>query len=786
MARTWVASVVVLILVDASAASGAEPLRFVLTGNAEGDEVGLDLGCTYQAIPPYSNPGDPENKRLVDRDRPYADWNTTTGLNRKDQNVIFDLSTRCRIDEVSLYFDRPQKPASVAVFVGENPEGPWESVGKMRKNEQKQKWWRLKMTKVSGRYVRLFHTLDAWGWYLREVKMYGNVLTGKTGPGRADNGELILVDNGAAHATIVVADEASSRILDAAVAFQRIASDMTGVWLPIESASAFNGKSAPIYIGDSEAVREKDIHIKQDASDGDHYVIQTGDGWLALVGNDAPQYGGRFLRSSVYAVYHLFETLGCGWFGPDPLWQVIPETQTLSVLTLSIDERPAFLWRRVWMHRMNSPVLRDAWREGGIVRAGGHAYDRLVPPEKHKDDHPEWFGEGQPDITNPEVIQLVVEKFQKKIDEVPEPIVVPFSLSANDRGGWVHNERTERIGNISSQQLYFANSIARELNKTHPGRFRFYCLAYWFSHAPPKPMRKAEPGVQITIVNEGNHTKPLDMPEAAEIVRTTGRNNTREIRAIEGWLKTGGLDGVYEWYIPAIGNKLWADVPWYPGETTLRNLRYWKERGIKFVYYEAQRERNGGFPLRWPVYYRCYRGMWDPELTAEQILTGACKKLYGPAATAMTKYYGAFEKAMLETDEHGGNWHLPRPDKVYTPAVEARGDRWIAEAEKAADNEMARKRIAAEKVLWSTAKSVLAQLRNNAEAKTYTVVLNGKRLGWKGPTITRTTLIELYGLPKDVQIEVVEKDAQNRRLKKGAKIELTRGVVFRTVEQERR
>ena len=752
----------------------------VLTGNPGSDEVGIDLGCTYEARPPHANPADPEHTRLLDRDKPAADWNTTTGLNYADQDIVFDLKTGCRIDAVAVLFDRPQKPAYVEVFVSDSPDAAWTAVGRMVKDEQPGTWWRLDLADVTTRYVKLFHKLDSWGWYLREARIYGSVQAAEAQAAKVLDGKLVLAEGGVPRATIVLAAAASRRTLDAALVVQRLAWRMTSVWLPIEVESAFDGQSAAIYVGDSSAVRTRGVAVRQDASEGDHYVIRRGDEWLALVGNDAPQYGGHYLRGSVYAAYHLFEALGCGWYGPEPLWQVIPRVRALAVPPLDVDERPAFLWRHMWMHRMISPELRDAWREGGVVRAGGHAYYRLVPPAKYKSEHPDWFGEGQPDITHPEVIRVVATSLRKTISAVPPPTVVPFSFSANDTGGFVDNARTRAIGNISAQQLYFANGVAKELNRTHPGRFRLYCLAYWFSHPAPQPMLKAEPGVHITIVNEGNHTKPLDLPEPPEIVQSTGRNNTRELQAIDGWAKTGALDGIYEWYIPAIGNPVWADMPWHPGEVSLRNLRFWKRKGIRFVFYESQREKNGGFPLRWPVYYQCYRGMWDPDLTAKEIMAEACDRLYGPAADAMMQYYGGFETAMLETDEHVGNWHLPRPDKVYTAAVAAAADRWLAAAEQAAVEETVRQRVAVEKSLWGNAKTVLAELRAAEQGRTFNVILDGKEMACATPKVNRVLLLNLFGLADDTAIEVVEADGQNRRLLASDTIDLTAGVVFRT------
>ena len=179
----------------------------------------MSLGCTYEAFPPHSNPKDPKHTRLVDRDRPSANWHTTTGLNWKDQDVIFDLGTRCRVDTVAMLFDRPQKPAHVEAFVSETAEGPWKSVGKMLKQELTEPWWRLELYDVAGRYVKLFHKLDSWGWYLREVKLYGNVLVAKADAAKIAGGNLVLIENGAARSTIVVSDDASPRTLDAASRF---------------------------------------------------------------------------------------------------------------------------------------------------------------------------------------------------------------------------------------------------------------------------------------------------------------------------------------------------------------------------------------------------------------------------------------------------------------------------------------------------------------------------------------------------------------------------------------
>jgi len=162
----------------------------------------------------------------------------------------------------------------------------------------------------------------------------------------------------------------------------------------------------------------------------------------------------------------------------------------------------------------------------------------------------------------------------------------------------------------------------------------------------------------------------------------------------------------------------------------------------------------------------------------------ACGKLFGPADEAMINYYAVFEEAMLKTDELVGNWHLPSPEKVYTPVVELKADKWIEIAEKNAascTNKNIKKRIAQEKALWNNAKSVLAKLRVETK-KTYKVIVDGKEMAYNSPTVTREIIISLYGLSDNVKVDIIEKDGQNRRLLNNEKIRLEPGVVFNIIK----
>ena len=576
----------------------------------------------------------------------------------------------------------------------------------------------------------------------------------------SSSGPVVLVKDGAPQATIILANQPTETAQRAAVILRDTVRQMSGAELGIAREVEWRNEGNAILVGPSELAAAKGIDVNQEFEEGDHYLIRTGPGYVALVGNDAVRpFGmsggnGHGLRGSVFAVYDLLDRLGCGWYRPDPAWHVIPKQKTVYVPALDLDERPAFVQRDLRiMHRHR--MLQDAWRLTGRWIQTHHILSALLPPEKLGKDHPDWFGPKQPCMTHPGAIGAIADRFRELLDEHPG-WTREFSITANDCGGFCECDTCRAVGNISARQLHFANAIARELATTHPNRFRLGSLAYWFSHDPPDPVIRAEPGVHFLIVNEGDHTKPLDAPERPEVARQ-GRSNTREVTAFEGWRKTGALTGVYEWWIPGANNEVWRSVPWYSGETALRNLRYWQRGGIKYLNYETNPgwEGNGGFPLRWPLFYVGARGMWDAELTAEQIMGEACRKLYGPAAGHMQAYYGTLEKAMAETLEFGQNWHLPSPETIYTPRIEHEASGHLAAAEDAVDDPAILARIVEERRAWNNARKIMSRLR-----RPFQVVLDDRTLDWSDPQIDGRAIRDIFSLKPAAPLFVVREDGK--------------------------
>lgn len=524
-----------------------------------------------------------------------------------------------------------------------------------------------------------------------------------------DNPGFVLVKEAKARSVIVLPNRTNHNTLDAATALQKVVKQMAGVELAIRTVGESLGGLSPVYVGMSPLVRELGVDLVQDADGDDHYVVHVDSKRIVLAGNDSNRF-----RGSVFAVYDLLQRLGCGWYGPDPVFHVIPHRPTLALAPFKSDERPAFRHRDIWM--VKDPTLRDAWRLGGCRLSSGHALDRWLPPKQYAVDHPDYFGpdQKQPCLSHPEVLAIIVKQCRAELDR--NQGLQSFSLSANDSKVYCECDRCKSVGNISTRMLSLANGVARELAKTHPKRYRLTFLAYWLAHDSPQPMLKAEPGVCVMQVNEGDRMRPWDQPDPAEYQSLNGNdNNYRELVAFSGWKQSGAELAIYEWWIPGCSKEEWKSIPWYSGETALRNLRYWKRNDVRFITYESGYEKRNGFPIRWPLYYVGARGLWNPELSSKQIMTEACERLYGSAGRPMLRFYEMIEKAVADAPPklRGYAWNLPKAEKIYLPPVEAQATSALAEAAAIATDAAVLARIGQERSMWDDAQAAIAKARQN-------------------------------------------------------------------------
>src|SRR5262249_59933147 len=90
-----------------------------------------------------------------------------------------------------------------------------------------------------------------------------------------------------------------------------------------------------------------------------------------------------------YAIYELLDRLGCRWYMPSDLGEVVPQTKTITLDEVDFSSAPGTIYRGVWYA---DDAYKRRNRHGGLLLAAGHALEFYVTKEERQ-QHPEWGGQ---------------------------------------------------------------------------------------------------------------------------------------------------------------------------------------------------------------------------------------------------------------------------------------------------------------------------------------------------------------------------------------------------------
>ena len=511
---------------------------------------------------------------------------------------------------------------------------------------------------------------------------------------RAD--QVSLVKNGRSTATIVISSAASEAEQYAANELQKYIEKMSSAKLPLQT----DAETAPgnlIFVGNSQSdFLKKNNIVIADALGEQDFVIRTVGNKLLLVG------GGDW--GTVYAVYAFLETLGCRWFMPGPLGEVVPRENTIAIASINKVERPWFKYRRLlyfgggeaevkWQLQTKSSNFISAHGLKGYEGFGGHAYESLLPPQEYFEKHPEYFAlkggkrtTHQICLSHPEVEHIVSEKAKAFFRSHPEKYFLSFSLSPNDYADFCECSGCLALGpTITDRVMDFNNRVARAVAKDYPDRL-INCYAYAEYFEPPQAITKMEDNVAIIICrigDDGIYNQPIT---------ADNRFSRRSKAVLERWAEItshlGFYDywaGHYEWLGPWLTVKTLAvDVPFY------RNLRNQEGRDIVDAMVPQVHPHWGTQGLN---VYVLAKSSWDAYVNVDSLVEDYYARFYGSAAGAVKRYYQIANDAIAAKAEYfWGSDELVRD--VYTSEVMARLRQALQEARAAAKTAISRERIA--------------------------------------------------------------------------------------------
>jgi hypothetical protein len=501
---------------------------------------------------------------------------------------------------------------------------------------------------------------------------------------------MTLVHDGQATCTIVIAPDASDHEKLAAEELSAYLGKMSGAKVPIGSDASVTGNRIRMGVFGRPPVQDwKGKRPVLDAFAMETRARDRGGTDLLLIGGDA--------RGAAYAAYELLERfLDVRWYMPTEVGEEVPQRKTIELEDLKWSNQPDF----VFINGLNWPgdgragpgavewLRHNKGAVGDISYMYGHSWSGYIEPsEANKKAHPEWFALN-PDGTrseqlctsNPEVIQTFIKLTREFFDKNPNAVCT--SISPNDGGGFCTCEHCRAIdkkyGVTDDSQtdrfIEFANTILKELKKTHPTKL-VGILAY-VSHTRP-PVSAVPDENYATMIC---HT-PWEFCHVHAINDPSCKPNTRFREMIEGWTKVCKHVSVYDYY-----GHFYMFTPWPIVHSILKDIPYLRNIGVTAFISETQQNwANQGLN-----FYVAAKLLWDTDLDQEAFLDDLMQGLYGPAAKPMRKYWEAWENAMTVQPCGGYGWvAMLQPELLRQTGLLLDQAEWLA-----GDDQKVRERIA--------------------------------------------------------------------------------------------
>jgi hypothetical protein len=514
--------------------------------------------------------------------------------------------------------------------------------------------------------------------------------------------DTFLVENGEPVAEIVIAEKPARMTKLAAKELQSTLLKMTGATLPIASERTA-GKMA-IFVGMSRFTEERGLstqNLKHGA-----FRMSSGKDWLALLGadkdfvpiepwgrkrdkNEAARVNAEWDKitgdtfwntaSELYQLYHadldvweqddagtfnavneFLRGLGCRWFAPGEIGEVLPEMATIALPQVDRTLTPDFGLRRFVYYTQHTGIgERALWnlRLGlnyGTEIAGFpqlcHGMKFVIKREEMKQAHPEMYltidgkrdtthkGDGVPNLLSPMLFEKQVKHVRAMFDHFHEPmhnidLVDGYSGLVADDPVWNAQQTPLRgwNGAMSDHVFGYMNRVAQEVHRSHPDKL-VSALAYGAYRQPPEKIEKFSPNLAL-----------IDVRHRQEFWEEAKWNERKQWRA--EWLKKLSSGKYITWDFCSNARPEQAGRPVYYMKQISRDLRELKGislgEQVEIYAHPAGQEQSFGYHDLAIEHFNLYvtaRLYWDANQDVNAMLADYCTSYYGPAAEAMKAF----------------------------------------------------------------------------------------------------------------------------------------------------
>ncbi|MBQ6471430.1 MAG: DUF4838 domain-containing protein [Victivallales bacterium] len=495
-----------------------------------------------------------------------------------------------------------------------------------------------------------------------------------------------LAEDGKPLATIVTPAKTPEKIRTAALDLQRYVEKICGVKIPIhEDGRQVAGTG--LYIGDCEGAPA--CTLAKTGANWEGYVIEEKDGSLYFTGlNPSPV---------AYGVYSFIEDdLGVRWFAPGDLWEKVPTSAKPGTLAVAARPRTVIphISPRVWSAHNWAPMW-DEWNirnktapsEVISMRNFQNRIHLIFPVDKYAKEHPEYYPlmengkryiprkddrHWRPCESNPEVQKIVVDYIREYFDK--NPTQDSFSVGMDDISHLCCCPNCRAMDDapdsyeqwrFSDRHYKFVNIIAKEIGKTHPGKF-IGTLIYSIALQPPKQVPVMEPNVFGYITET---SAAWWMPGQRKIDHDLTAEWHRRVKHLFRYDYYGFASMAPRYY------------PHYVDE----QMKFDHAHGVEGMYIETYTF----LPLTMPMFWQFAKLEWDTSLDTDRLLD-EFMTIYGPAKPQMALFWDLLENSYQVERPGRGKWEhreIINQALAISPEDLDKGFALLDEADKAAGND---------------------------------------------------------------------------------------------------
>ena len=445
---------------------------------------------------------------------------------------------------------------------------------------------------------------------------------------------VALARDGKALVPVVISPESSAELKQTAADLAGYLKRITGAEFTIKESKTPEGITLGTLGQFPDDSLNEALAIKNTYDGVEAFAIRSNGEKVRLIGNTD--------LGASHAANRFLELLGRRVFFAGPNWEILPELKTLN-FDQNETSRPKVWSRKFGFTRMNikgdegdRDRLADwqRWQNANCMGQSftintSHAWHAIptafkmqgFPFKKEFEEHPEYFALVDGKRTPPQFcvtnagLQKAVTRYANQFFEV-NPTADMVSLDTADQAGWCTCEDCKKLGLNSDQAFYLANAVARDLQKSHPGKYVGVLAYSWHSDPPAFVL---EPNVFV-MLTAGMNASKLSFDEL-----------------FDAWTKKCRSLGIYEYFT------FWEmDKCMLPGKgphNSIDNLparfqRYTDHNVIGFTAESADAWGTHGLG-----YYVANKVLWDPGVDLKSLKTDFYANAFGPAAPAMSRYY---------------------------------------------------------------------------------------------------------------------------------------------------